>query len=149
MKITKRMVESLSKEYPGKKIICLPKRNPKEVVCEVAVASDGSWSLAVALIAKSIPHYHQTTWEVYRVLKGAVRLMDVTKRGKVLLPPSVRHPEGKTRESFGPDVIWPSRVHCAWAIGRYPAKVLVLSTPAWNPKDHHLLRNIKKPFILD
>ncbi len=148
MKITERMIDALAREYPGKKIIRLPETNPQEVICEVAASPDGSWSLAVALIAKSLPHYHDTTCEAYRVLKGAVRIMDgaQTRQGKVLT--SNLFPTNMMTELGGIEYIWPGRVHCAWAVGRWPAKVLVLATPVWSPRDHHIRHDIKKPFDL-
>jgi len=145
------MIVELAKEYPGKKIICLPKKNPKEVICEIASAPDGSWSLAVVLIIRSVPHYHEKTKEVYHTLKGAVRVMNAagTKRGTVLTQWQEGAVKGIEWESSAPMVLWPSLVHCAWAIGRYPAKVLVMATPAWSKLDHHLRSDIRKPFILD
>ena len=147
MKITERMIQNLAHEYPGKKIIRLPDKNPQEVICEVAAAPDGSWSVAVALIVKSLPHYHDETCEAYRVLKGAVRIIDgaQTRHGKILMPQLFPR---NHEELGGIEYIWPGRVHCAWAVGRWPAKVLVLATPAWSPKDHHIRHDIKKPFDL-
>jgi mannose-6-phosphate isomerase-like protein (cupin superfamily) len=140
MKITEKMIADLAKEYPGKKIICLPEKDPKEVICEIASAPDGSWSLAIALIVESTRHFHEKTWEVYRVLKGTVRMMDgMTKRGFVLT--QNRNVEDFNWKSPGFESIWPGRHHSARAIGQSPAKVLVMASPAWNIHDHHLVTN--------
>ena len=155
MRITRRMIKDLAREYPNKKIICQPEKNPQEVICEIFTAPDNSWSMAVALIIKSVPHFHKTTWETYFVLEGTLRVMGGgTNRGSILLPckaaniPRTQVPKETTWLSYRPNVFWPEQIHCAWAIGHSPAKVLVIATPAWNANDHHLRPDIIKPFTL-
>lgn len=149
MKITERMIAQLAKMYPGKKIIRIPERNPQEVIVEIFKAPDDSFSIAVAIVIKSKPHYHEKTHETYRVLKGTVRLQNGTREGKIMgqhLRPN--RSLASIHDCYlgrGFEVIFPGRHHCAWAIGR-PATVLVTASPAWTPDDHHLSK--RKPFHL-
>lgn len=67
----KRVISELKQKYPGKAIFPNDKENPTEIICEVEPASEHpDWSLAVAVIDKSVQHFHLKTTEEYTVTKG-------------------------------------------------------------------------------
>ena len=74
MNVTK-VVEELNNKYPGKKIIVNTPEDPQEIVCEVEPASGHpEWSLAIAVVGKSQPNYHNKTEVTYEVIKGKLAL---------------------------------------------------------------------------
>lgn len=90
--------------------------------CEmVAEISDG---FAVAVIERSVPHFHQQMKEVYRVLRGAL-LVACGGQGRLLR-------EGDSIE------IQPGQIHFARSLGE-PAWIEVESVPPWTPDDHFTL----------
>lgn len=128
MIVPKKMIETLAKRHPGKKIILIPEIRPTEVICELDRDPHGKWSTAVALVGRSESHWHEKLKETYSVVRGKLRYMNGTlKNGEVLTPDSL------------PQVIWPGCHHWAVGIGK-PAEVLVTSVPAWSLNDHHLSR---------
>src|SRR5262249_6685945 len=99
--------------------------------CHVKVAEDNremvaeiSDELAVAVIERSLPHFHRETREVYRVVRGSPAVA-CGGRGQVL----------QTGETI---VIEPGLIHSARAVGE-PAWIEVKSTPPWSASDHFLL----------
>ncbi|MGC9605410.1 MAG: hypothetical protein ABSF56_01485 [Minisyncoccia bacterium] len=135
MKIPRHMIRELAERFPGKKIVCLPEKDPTEVICEIDKDPAGKWSVAVAIIGASKPHHHNATYETYRVIRGSIRFFDDSasgRHGRVLTP----------RTGF--ETVGPSMVHSACGIGR-PAEVLVIANPAWTPEDHHLREDILGP----
>lgn len=131
MKITHRMICELAARFSGKHIVCKPAQNPTEVICEIARCPNGLWSVAVALICESVPHYHKETQEVYRVLRGSLRLFHQASVNRALL-----------KSDHAPCVILPGTVHWAKAVYR-PAEVLVMAFPAWTAADHILVESVR------
>lgn len=100
-----------------------------ETVYEVVTARDGEgFGIAVADIIHSKPHRHEVMTETYTLVDG-VLVVKIDGRDFIL---SVK---GQSIQIF------PGQVHSAWSHhGRqHPAKVLVFSSPAWTPEDHHLV----------
>lgn len=113
-----KVIKDLEKEYPGKKII-YDKKNPTEVLCEIDPASEHeNYSVAIAVIDKTTPHYHKKSAEIYAVLKGDLTLY---KNGQ----PAVIH-EGEI------SIIKPLEVHYAEGDATV---VSVYSEPGWNAED--------------
>jgi mannose-6-phosphate isomerase-like protein (cupin superfamily) len=106
----------LRREYPGATIKVAPDR--LEIVAEIEPKR------AVAVIARSQPHFHAELTEVYRILRG-VLYVACGGDGQVLRP-------GQSL------TIEPGRVHQARGAGGV-AWVEVLSEPAWTSEDHHVL----------
>ena len=111
-----KVIQDLQTQYSGKNIVRNPENNPTEIVCEI------SPGLAVAVIDKSEPHYHNQTTETYEVLKGDL----------ILVKDDQNYPL-KPGDVF---VINPKSVH--YAIGN-ETWVKVYAEPAWSPDDHILV----------
>jgi len=120
MRVTE-VVESLRRTYPGRKIILLPdKDNPKEIICEIDPAAwHPLYSVAIAVIDESEPHYDRKSKESYYVEEGRLTLF--VDGEKYFLG------EG---DCFA---VLPGQVH--WAKGS-PARVKVVSTPGWTAENH-------------
>lgn len=116
------IVKELESTYPGKVIKRLPDQSPSEIVCEFdPPAEHPEWSLAVAIIDKSAPHFHRRMTEIYRVLKGELKLY-------------VGHQEYVMYE--GQEyTITPGQVH--WAEGN-ATWIEVYCSPGYDPSDHYL-----------
>ena len=108
-----RIIRKLSEKYPRKKIIKNREENPTEIICEVEPG------LAVAVIDKSITHYHKKTTEIYEIIKGE---LTVYKDGK-----GYKLGEGDNL------TIKPEEVH--YAVGN-EAWAKVYSEPPWTQEDH-------------
>lgn len=120
------VIVHFEKEYPGKKILSLPKDNPTEILCEVDPSTGhADYSIAVAAIKSLAPHYHNKSVETYEVIKGDLELHVDGEMRKLL--------EG---ESY---VIQPGQVH--YAKGEF-ALVKVTSRPGWTFEDHILAHRI-------
>ena len=78
-----------------------------------------SFSVAVSVIDKTIPHYHEKITETYEVLKGELDLKVEDKTYNL-----------KDGESF---TIQPREVHSASGNETW---IKCTSKPAWNPHDH-------------
>jgi len=116
----KRVVSQLKLKYPGKKIIMNNRNRPTEIVCEVEPTREHlDYSRAIAVIDKSLPHYHQKTTEEYRVIRGILTL----HVGSDVIPL-------KQSEKF---TIFPDKLH--WAEGK-ETWVECYSTPGWVFSDH-------------
>ena len=119
------IVSKLEKQYLGKTIVKLPEQNPKEIICEVEPSSAHSeWSLAVAFIDESVPHFHKVSVEKYEVLNGTLTLF-VEGESHVL---------GKG----GTFTVEPGMVH--WAKGN-ATEVKVYSEPGWKLEAHILVED--------
>jgi mannose-6-phosphate isomerase-like protein (cupin superfamily) len=71
----KKITHILFKKYPGKFILKNNEINPTEIVCEIEPTQNHpDYSIVIAVINKSIPHYHIKTIEEYEVLKGTLTL---------------------------------------------------------------------------
>lgn len=69
------VISQLQKEYPGKFIIQNHPTDPTEIICEIEPTSQHSeYSVAIAVIDHSIPHYHVKTTEIYEVIRGSLKL---------------------------------------------------------------------------
>lgn len=119
----KHVTQQLKTNYPGCQIILNNKEKPTEIVCELVPASTNPHqSIAVAVINKSIPHYHSKTTETYEVFKGNLKL--VVDGKEMLMKPGDKytiHP-GSQHHAEG---------HQTW--------VKCTSCPGWIIQDHILV----------
>jgi mannose-6-phosphate isomerase-like protein (cupin superfamily) len=106
----------LMNKYPGCRVKVA--EDKKEMVAEI------SDSFAVAVIERSVQHFHLKTREVYKVLCGTLYVA-CEGRGHVL----------REAESF---TIEPGQVHFARA-AEEPVWIEVVSTPGWTVEDHFIL----------
>lgn len=119
----KKIVEELKSKYPNENIIKNDKDNPTEIICEIEPTSDHpKWSKAIAVIDRSMPHFHRKAKEEYTILKGN---LTITKEGE-----DYQIPEG---QSF---IIMPMEVHSARGDN---VRVECLSIPGWTFEDHILV----------
>ena len=119
----KRVISELKQKYPGKKNIKNDEENPTEILCEVEPASEHpEYSLAVAVIDKSEPHYHQISKETYKIIKG--KLILVVDGKEIVLN------EGASFE------IQPGQVHSARGNETW---IEAYSEPGWTFEDHLLI----------
>jgi mannose-6-phosphate isomerase-like protein (cupin superfamily) len=93
-------------------------QDKREMVAEI---SDG---FAVAVIERSLPHFHLNMREIYRVLRGTLYVA-CGGEGHVLR-------EGETI------TIEPRQIHFARAAGE-PVWIEVKSAPPWSMDDHFIL----------
>jgi isopentenyldiphosphate isomerase/mannose-6-phosphate isomerase-like protein (cupin superfamily) len=120
------VIAYLQKEYPGKEIVCLPDKNPTEILCEIEPSTDhADYSVAVAAIKSSAPHHHNKSVETYEVIKGELEL----------------YVDGKMHQLAGGEsyTIQPSQIH--YAKGDFTL-VKVTSHPGWTLEDHILAHRI-------
>ena len=120
-----KVIKQLSTEYPNKNIIKNSENNPTEILCEVEPTSDHpEYSLAVAVLDKSVPHVHHKTKETYTVIKGKL----------VLHVDGIKHELSEGEEMN----IETGQVH--WAEGN-ETWVECYSEPGWTFEDHILDEN--------
>ena len=105
--------DELQRDYPGANIKVTQDR--AEIVAEIEPKR------AVAVVERSLPHFHARTTEVYRVLRGTLYVASGSQ-GHVLGP-------GQSL------TITPGNIHFARGAGE-PAWIEVLSEPAWTAEDH-------------
>lgn len=118
-----KVIAELEGKYPRAKILCLPKKSPREIICEVEPTSQHpKYSKAIAIIEKSAPHLHRKSTERYKVLKGKLHLF-INGKEHLLK-------EGEEYE------IKPYTIH--WGEGN-EVWVETYSTPGWLPQDHRIL----------
>lgn len=116
------VLKKLKKLYPNKTIVCLPKNNPTEILCELEPSGKHTeYSLVVSVIDKSVEHYHLMTTEHYKVIKGELDLF----------VDGVKHHLAEGDEF----VLKPKQRH--YAIGS-ETWVECYSTPGWTAGDHFL-----------
>jgi mannose-6-phosphate isomerase-like protein (cupin superfamily) len=122
-----KVIIELQKQYPQKIICVMPETNPTEMVCEIDPAENHpDYSIAVAVIDESKPHFHDKTTEEYEVIKGMLELFIENKKhvlhegDVVTIPPRNTH-YAKGRETW----------------------VKVTSTPGWTSEDHIILKDNK------
>jgi mannose-6-phosphate isomerase-like protein (cupin superfamily) len=117
------IVAELGVLYPGKPIKRLPADAPTQIVCEFdPMDTHPEWSRAVAIIDRSLPHYHKKIVKIYHVVKGTLTLHVDDQEFMVY--------EG---QEF---TITPGQVH--WAIGN-ETWVEVYCTPGYSSDDHFLV----------
>jgi mannose-6-phosphate isomerase-like protein (cupin superfamily) len=139
MKISEGFIKRVAKRFPQAKIVRIPERNPQEVIFEIIKDPNGSFGVAVAIIVQSKPHFHEHTYESYLVLEGQLDLHEEGSHEKV--PLRLGPNEGFLEKGFR--AIYPGRTRSHWAKAHgKPAVVLVISSPAWTPEDHHLRPDI-------
>ncbi|PIV08095.1 hypothetical protein COS52_04520 [Candidatus Roizmanbacteria bacterium CG03_land_8_20_14_0_80_39_12] len=120
MKITE-VIEELKKKYPGKKILLNNRQNCTEILCEIDPTSlHPDHSVAIAVIDKTIAHYHDTSEETYKVIKGVLSLSVDGKKYVLNNGQTMAIKPGLIHEATGDE---------AW--------VQITSTPGWKQKDHH------------
>ena len=113
--------QELQDKYPNKSVLV----SDGEIICEVKPASiDPNESIAVAVIDKTVPHYHKVTTEIYEVIEGELSLFVDEVEHKL-----------KEGESF---TIKPNQKH--YAIGN-ETWIKCPSHPAWTMEDHILVKN--------
>lgn len=116
----KKVIQELQQKYPNKTIIKNDPNNPTEIICETEPTSDHpEYDKAIAVIDKSIPHFHLKSREEYTILKGKLTIIVDGKEYHL--------PEG---QSF---VIEPGQHHSAKGDETW---VECLSIPGWTPEDH-------------
>ena len=93
-----KIVNQLNKTYPGKKIIKNRSSNTTEIICEIdPTEQHQDYSVAVAIIDQSIPHFHKVTTEEYEVMKGILKVylnnkLHMLKKGdKITIKPNTIH----------------------------------------------------------
>lgn len=115
MDIDKTLAELL-KAYPGSRVKVAD--DQREMVAEIRP------EFAVAVIERSLPHFHLKTREVYRVLRGA---LCVACAGK-----------GYGLQKGETIAIVPGQIHFARAFGE-PVWKDMESEPLWTADDHFVL----------
>lgn len=121
---TIKIIEELRKQYPGKAIILDPTDNPSEIICELEPTSEHpEKSVALAIVGKSVPHFHKMTTEIYVSVKGT---LTVYKNGERFI---VNEGEQITIE---PTVIHHVEGDEAW--------FLTYSQPGWTFEDHIMIK---------
>lgn len=123
-----KILKELKEKYPEANIVLNNKQNPTEIICEIDPTSQHpDYSIAIAVINRSISHFHKITTEEYEVIKGKLTL---TIDGK-------EHALNKG-DKF---VIKPNMIHSAEGNETW---VKVTSKPGWTIEDHFLLANNTK-----
>lgn len=116
------VLQKLSELYPHSSIVCLPPENPTEIICETKPTKlHPEWSEAVAVIERSVPHFHKEMTEKYEVISGD---LTVSIDGKLI--------HLKSGDSV---IIEPYQVHFAFG---NEAWIKVTAHPGWTSKDHIL-----------
>lgn len=124
---TDKILKKLKRKYPGKNIIFNPRDNPTEIVCEIDPTSEHpEKSLAMAVVGKSLPHYHKKTTEIYEVIKGK---LTVYKNGKKFL---LKEKDKMTIE-----------LNVTHYVEGDETWFLTYSKPGWTLKDHILKKDNK------
>lgn len=117
------IISQLQKEYPGKFIIQNHPTDPTEIICEIEPTSEHSdYSTAIAVIDRSIPHYHLKTTETYEIIRGQLKLTVAD--------------EEHTLKEGGSFTIHPGQRHFAEGNETW---VRVTSHPGWTKEDHYLV----------
>lgn len=102
------------------------KKVPGEIIQELLRHFTTSFGIAYATIEESQPHWHNHTVEWYLVTKG---------RGRVFVDDTIFHvAKGDLL------CIPPRHTHFVKKQGKTPLEFIVVSSPAWNQNDHHLVR---------
>ena len=118
-----KVIDELRIAYPGKEIIEDYSDDPKEfaeIIVEIEPSSQHpEKSLALAVVGKSRPHYHQNSTEIYEAQKGNLTVyVDGVKH--------VLQPGEKL-------TVKPGKVHYAEGV---EAWFLTYSSPGWTEEDH-------------
>jgi len=123
MNIT-NVIEELKKKYPGKRILLNNRQNCTEILCEIdPTILHPSYDVAVAVIDKTIAHYHDLSEETFKVLKGVLNLSIDEKKFVLNEGQSMVIKPGQHHEATG---------NATW--------VRLTTKPGWKQKDHHILK---------
>lgn len=118
------IIKRLKIRYPGKFIV----ENKidgvtTEILCEIEPTFEHSdWSLAVAVIDKSEPHYHNELTETYKILKGKLTVFIEEKAHQLEEGDEIEIHAGKTHYAIGNET---------W--------IEVRSSPGWKKEDHIII----------
>lgn len=116
----KQVIAELKQKYTGKKIICLPEENPKEIICEIDPPLDHpEYSIAISVIDQTSDHYHQKTTEIYEIISGSL----------TLIVDNQKH-EMKAGDTL---TIKPGQIHSAIGSQTW---IKCTARPAWTFEDH-------------
>jgi mannose-6-phosphate isomerase-like protein (cupin superfamily) len=125
----KEVLSRFARMFPGMQTFKVPEKNPTEVLCEILRVEmdmdDENFSLAYAVIEKSLPHKHNHTHEAYYCHRGY----------------AIVHIDDGIRLLQEDDVldIEPGKVHWVETVPGAPVTIFVKATPAWTPEDHILV----------
>ncbi|MBP9690667.1 cupin domain-containing protein [Candidatus Woesebacteria bacterium] len=115
-----QIIQELEAKYPDKTIVKNDANDPTEIICEVEPTRDHpEYSLAIAVIDRSVSHYHKISTEAYTVIKGKLTLMINDEKRILHDGEQVTIPPGATHSAQG-DEVW----------------VQVESRPGWTFEDH-------------
>lgn len=118
-----KVIREFQQQFPSKRIIKNNDVNPTEIICEIDPTEEHNhYDVAIAIIDKSIKHYHKKTTEIYKVIKGTLRVY-IDDQLYLL----------KENEEI---MIKPGRIH--WAQGN-ETWVETTSYPGWTKEDHILV----------
>lgn len=121
----KEIINYFQEQYPGKNVVKLPPDKPTEIICELEPSSEHpEYSIAIAAVGSSKPHYHKKTTEFYEVIRGGLTL--------IVDDESVELKVGDTY------TVKPEQIH--HAKGSFTL-VKVTSRPGWTPDDHILVES--------
>jgi len=96
---------------------------PQETIYEMVATQEGlGFSVAIADIVQSEPHYHVYTIETYVVLSGVLEVMIDDQ-------PTILHP--------GDALTVPLlAIHSAKSLTQEPARIMATCVPGWTQEDH-------------
>lgn len=121
----KETIDYFQEQYSGKNVIELPPGKPTEIICELEPSSEHpEYSIAVAAISSSKPHYHKKATEFYEVVRGGLILMVDDKSIKL-----------NVGDIY---TVKPQQIH--HAKGNFTL-VKVTSRPGWTSDDHILVKS--------
>ena len=119
-----KIVGELKKQFSGANVVFNDPQHPTEIICEVEPASQHpDYSVAIAVIDQSQPHYHKNTTEVYQVITG--KLILTVDDIKIELVKGNQY------------TIKPKQVHSAKGQETW---VKITSYPGWIAEDHVLCK---------
>jgi mannose-6-phosphate isomerase-like protein (cupin superfamily) len=117
-----QIIKTLQQKYPGKNIVENKNSNGEtsEILCELEPASEHpDYSVAIAVIDKSVPHQHAKTTEIYEILVGELDLFVDGQKTPL-----------KAGDKY---TITPGKKH--YAIGK-ETWIKATSNPGWTIQDH-------------
>jgi len=115
-----KVIDELTKKYPGKNIVMNDPDNPTEIICEIETAKDNpDKGFAIAVVDTTIHHFHQDMEEVYEVERGNL-VISIDGKETALTPGQ--------KITIKPGQVHSAQGHETW--------IRVTSRPAWTPDDH-------------
>jgi mannose-6-phosphate isomerase-like protein (cupin superfamily) len=114
--------KALAAKYPAAHIVLNNENDPSEIVCEVdPTTKHPEYSVAVAIVDRSVPHFHKKTTEIYTVIKGTLELL--TDGIRIIL---------HENDSY---TVKPGVVHSATGDATW---IRAESNPGWTAADHFI-----------